>query len=73
MGDIWLPLRSSKTAVKVGAVQAEPRWLDLQASVDKTIALIEQAGKEMSMCSNILKFGSPGIRGCVFFLPSPDL
>jgi hypothetical protein len=32
--------------VKVGAVQAEPVWLDLQGSVEKTIGLIEQAGKD---------------------------
>lgn len=32
--------------IKVGAVQAEPGWLDLQASVDKTISLIEDAGKQ---------------------------
>ncbi len=32
--------------VRVGAVQAEPVWLDLAGSVDKTIALIEQAGKD---------------------------
>lgn len=32
--------------VKVAAVQAEPGWNNLQASVDKTIALIEDAGKK---------------------------
>jgi nitrilase len=32
--------------VKVGAVQAEPVWLDLEGSVDKTIALIEQAASD---------------------------
>ena len=31
--------------VKVAAVQAEPGWLDLQASVDKTISLIADAGR----------------------------
>jgi len=35
----------ANTIVKVGAVQAEPVWLDLQGSVDKTISLIQQAGK----------------------------
>ncbi|KAF9768031.1 hypothetical protein IL306_014715 [Fusarium sp. DS 682] len=32
--------------VKVGAVQAEPVWLDLEGSVDKTIALIEKASAD---------------------------
>jgi len=32
--------------VRVGAVQAEPAWLDLQGGVEKTIALIQQAGKD---------------------------
>jgi nitrilase len=32
--------------VRVGAVQAEPVWLDLDATVDKTVALIEEAGRQ---------------------------
>ena len=32
--------------VKVGAVQAEPVWLDLTGSINKTISLIQQAGKD---------------------------
>ncbi|KAF2158491.1 hypothetical protein M409DRAFT_71612 [Zasmidium cellare ATCC 36951] len=32
--------------IRVGAVQAEPVWLDLDGSVDKTIALIEQAAAD---------------------------
>jgi predicted amidohydrolase len=32
--------------VKIGAVQAEPAWLDLQGSVKKVTSLVEQAGKE---------------------------
>lgn len=46
MGDTSLPIMTPKSVVKVGAVQAEPGWLDLQASVSKTIALIEQAAEE---------------------------
>ncbi|KAA8643842.1 hypothetical protein EYZ11_005424 [Aspergillus tanneri] len=34
------------TKVRVGAVQAEPGWVDLAASVAKTIALIREAGKK---------------------------
>jgi predicted amidohydrolase len=32
--------------VRVGAVQAEPVWLDLDGSVDKTIALIKRASAD---------------------------
>ncbi|KAE9963776.1 hypothetical protein EG328_011068 [Venturia inaequalis] len=51
---------TSKSVVKVGAVQAEPGWLDLQASVNKTIALIEQAAKENV---NVLGFPEVWIPG----------
>lgn len=34
------------TSVRVGAVQAEPVWLDLNGSVDKTIKLIENAAAD---------------------------
>ena len=40
-------------SVKVGAVQAEPVWLDLQGSVKKTIEIIKQAAKEGT---NVLGF-----------------
>jgi nitrilase len=32
--------------VRVGAVQAEPVWFNLDATVDKTIALIQEAGEK---------------------------
>jgi nitrilase len=35
----------SKT-IRVGAVRAEPVWIDLQGSVDKTVSLIEKAGED---------------------------
>lgn len=31
--------------VRVAVIQAEPKWLDLQGSVDKTCALIADAAK----------------------------
>lgn len=44
-------------SVKVGAVQAEPVWLDLQGSVKKTIEIIKEAAKEGT---NVLGFPIPG-------------
>jgi nitrilase len=32
--------------VRVGAVQAEPVWFDLDGGVDKTISLIEEAASD---------------------------
>jgi nitrilase len=32
--------------IKIGALQAEPAWLDLQGGVEKTIGFIQQAGSE---------------------------
>ena len=32
--------------VKVGAIQAEPQWLDLEGGVNKVISLIETAGRD---------------------------
>lgn len=32
--------------IRVGAVQAEPGWLDLEKSVDKTISLIQHASDD---------------------------
>ena len=37
---------ASKTLVRVGAVQAEPGWLDLEESVEKTIDLIQDAANK---------------------------
>lgn len=37
---------ASSNKVRVGAVQAEPVWLDLNGSVDKTIGLIEKASSD---------------------------
>lgn len=34
------------TNVRVGAVQAEPVWLDLEGSVNKTVSLIESAAAD---------------------------
>ena len=39
--------------IKVAAVQAEPVWLDLQGSVNKVVALIQEAAKNGT---NVLGF-----------------
>ena len=46
--------------VKVGAVQAEPAWLDLQGGVTKVISLIEEAAKNGT---NVLGFPEVFIPG----------
>lgn len=53
------PAKMSKT-VKVGAVQAEPAWLDLQGGVTKVVALIEEAAKNGT---NVLGFPEVFIPG----------
>jgi nitrilase len=50
----------SSTIVKVGAVQAEPVWLDLQGSVEKTISLIQQVGKDGVNVLSFLEVWIPG-------------
>jgi hypothetical protein len=40
------PATKMTTTVRVGAVQAEPVWLDLNGSVEKTISLIESAASD---------------------------
>ncbi|KAJ7293450.1 nitrilase [Mycena rebaudengoi] len=40
------PSNSDTTVFKVAAVQAEPVWLDLQGSVEKTIKIIDEAAAE---------------------------
>lgn len=47
MGEIIVPEKmTSNKKVRVGAVQAEPVWLNLEGSVDKTISLIKQSAAE---------------------------
>lgn len=53
------PTKMSKT-VKVGAVQAEPAWLDLQGGVTKVVSLIEEAAKNGT---NVLGFPEVFIPG----------
>jgi len=50
----------SSTKVRVGAVQAEPVWLDLQGSIEKTITIIQQAAKDGIQ---VLGFGEVCIPG----------
>lgn len=43
---LYLSVTTMSTTVRVGAVQAEPGWLDLEGSVNKTISLIESAAAD---------------------------
>jgi nitrilase len=54
--------------VRVGAVQAEPVWFDLDATVDKTISLIEEAGKQNI---DVLGFPEVWIPGYLQYVVSP--
>ncbi|WWD08563.1 hypothetical protein V865_006675 [Kwoniella europaea PYCC6329] len=38
--------KDTKETIRIGAVQAESAWLDLQAGVDKTCAIIKEAGEK---------------------------
>ena len=40
---LMLTMPAQKRIIKAAAVQAEPVWFDLQATVDKTCKLIEEA------------------------------
>lgn len=48
MGETIVPdiMATESKKVRVGAVQAEPVWLNLEGSVDKTISLIKQSAAE---------------------------
>jgi predicted amidohydrolase len=37
---------STSDKIRVAAVQAEPEWLDLEASVNKTCSLIQEAASQ---------------------------
>lgn len=49
----------SKT-IRVGAVRAEPVWLDRQGSVDKTVSLIKKAGEDGITILGFPKVWIPG-------------
>lgn len=50
----FTPSNASTTVFKVAAVQAEPVWLDLQGSVNKTIKIINEAAAEgAKVCPSI--------------------
>jgi nitrilase len=55
----------SKT-VRLGAVQAEPVWLDLQGSVAKTINIIHEASQKGI---NVLGFPEVWIPGYPWYVP----
>ncbi|KAJ5789054.1 uncharacterized protein N7518_006065 [Penicillium psychrosexuale] len=55
------------TRVRVGAVQAEPAWLDLAAGVAKTVALIQEAGAKGI---NVLGFPERTRRGSLYMAQS---
>lgn len=59
----------ASNTVEVGAVQVEAIFLYLQAAVDKTIALIEQAGKEGVSVLGFLEVWIPGYPWSIWKAP----
>lgn len=60
------PRISGGMSVRLGAVQAEPTWNNLQAGVEKTCELIYEAGQ---LGVNVLVFPEvwiPGYPGCIW-------
>ncbi|WP_166999147.1 carbon-nitrogen hydrolase family protein [Paramicrobacterium fandaimingii] len=60
------------TTIRIAAVQAEPGWLDLAATVDKTIALISEAASEGA---ELIAFPETWLPGYPIFLwayPVPE-
>ena len=45
MGDAYTQPSMPPDTIRVAVTQAEPEWLDLQASVKKTCRLIEEAAE----------------------------
>lgn len=45
MAKLGIASEDTRHQVRVAVTQAEPRWLDLQGSIDKTCALIVEAAK----------------------------
>jgi len=61
---------STMSKVRVGAVQAEPGWFDLEESVEKTISLINQASEQGV---NVLGFPEVWIPGYPWLVSLPWL
>jgi len=51
--------------IRVGAVQAEPVWLDLQGSVKKTIEIIQKAASDGVQVLGFAEVSIPGYPWCV--------
>lgn len=57
---------SAMQKIRVGAVQAEPGWLNLEESVEKTVSLINQAAEKGV---NVLGFPEVWIPGYPWSVP----
>lgn len=52
--------------LRVAVTQAEPEWLDLQASVAKTIRLIEEAAQDGARLISFPEVWIPGYPGWIW-------
>ena len=64
---------STMQKVRVGAVQAEPGWLDLEESVEKTLSLIQQASEKGVNVLGFPEVWIPGYPWLVFMLSHPAM
>ncbi|OGM45016.1 hypothetical protein ABOM_005778 [Aspergillus bombycis] len=55
--------------VRVGCVQAEPAWNDLEAGVNKVITIIEEASKNNTQVLGFPEVFIPGYPWCMFLNP----
>lgn len=65
---------SSLQTIRVAVTQAEPAWLDLQAGVQKTCKLIEEAARHGAQLVTFPECWIPGYPAWVWYgiLPLPD-